>query len=497
MNFKLMRNSGFIVLIALFGPLRLTATAQSEALSLNEALYEAIDHNLTLRINAYQTYLREQDIDAAQAKFDSTLFGSVNTSHEQQDWSQSQSDSSNASVGVSKSFAAGTSVTLQSRYIKNDGSRFDTTLNQEIGGNLSHNTGITLSIRQPLLQGYGKMANLASISKAEASLAVAQLDYKNGLLDAINQTEKAYWLVAFQNAQLELSRSSVELAENLLKETEIRAELGKATRLDVLQARANLATQKESYIDSQRAVKDAEDSLLVAMGRLTPDYQERDIAVSVMPDLGDYNPSLSDVWSGALENDLNLLIQETNIESLGFDKIIAKDRNKSELDVVVSGSTAGYSGDRGTKSFWGAFESQGYDWGMGVELNIPIGKRAGKAYVNQIEATIEREKLRLDQIEQSLFLNVRQAWRSYNVSLEKLDAARLTLELQREAFDQEQAKYSEGLAVFRDVQQAQEALDRARISELNAWFAALRALSDLTRLDGSILKRHRINLNFE
>ena len=62
-----------------------------------------------------------------------------------------------------------------------------------------------------------------------------------------------------------------------------------------------------------------------------------------------------------------------------------------------------------------------------VITNIPIGKRAGKAYVNQIEATIEREKLRLDQIEQSLFLNVRQAWRSYNVSLEKLDAARLVI----------------------------------------------------------------------
>src|SRR5690606_3785490 len=114
-----------------------------------------------------------------------------------------------------------------------------------------------------LLQGFGRAVNMANVWKAEASLSVAQLDYKNNLLDTINQTEKAYWQVAFQNAQVELSKSSVTLAKNLVEETEQRVELGLATRLDLLQARANLASQQESLIDSQRALKDAEDALLL------------------------------------------------------------------------------------------------------------------------------------------------------------------------------------------------------------------------------------------
>jgi len=494
MNFRRLRTPGMFIVASVIGIF--PRMAFSEDIPLEGALYEAIDHNLTLRINAYQTYLREQDRDAAASKFDTSLFGSVDLTHQVQDWTASRSDSNSARLGVTKSFSTGTSVTLQSNYIKNDGSRFDTTLNQEIGGNLSYNSGITLSVRQALLQGFGKSANMASVWKAEAAVSIAQLEYKNDILDAVNQTEKAYWQVAFQNAVLNLSRSSVELAENLLKETEERAELGLATKLDVLQARANLASRQESFIESQRAVKDAEDELLVAMGRLNPDYEESNIVVSIMPDLGDYTPTLNAIWSGALQNDLNLVMQQTTIESLGYDKIIAKDRNKSELDMVVSGSSAGYSGETGERSFWGAFEKEGYDWEVGLELNIPIGKRSTKAYLNQINATIEREHVRLDQIEQSLFMNVRQAWRTYNVGLEKLEASRVTLELQREAFDQEQAKYSEGLAVFRDVQEAQEMLDRARISELNAWVAALRALSDLSRLDGSLLERHHININF-
>lgn len=495
MNLKLPSLKRFLLLSsAAFGSL--LSCANSEEISLDTALYEAIEQNLSLRIDAYQTYLREQDLVAANSKFDSALFGSVNMSREEQDWSMSESENSNARLGVSKSFATGTSVSLQSRYVRNDGSRFDTDLNQQIGGNLSYNAGITVSVRQNLLQGFGKSANMASIWKAEASLAVAELEYKNGVLDAINRTEKAYWQVAFQNAALELSKSSVELAENLLAETEERAELGLATRLDVLQAKANLASQKESFIDSQRAVDDAEDALLVAMGRLNPSYEDQEMIVSAMPDLSDVTPSLEKVWSGAVTNDLDLLVQDTTIESLGFDKVIAKDRNRSELDLVVSGSTSGFSADSRNDAFSGVFENEGREWGVGLELNIPIGKRASKAYLNQIDATIERELLRREQIEQSLFLSVRQAWRSYDASLKKLDAARLTLELQTQAFEQEQAKYSEGLAIFRDVQQAQERLDQARISELNAWFTALRALSDLSRLDGSILDRHNINLNF-
>ncbi|MEQ9824531.1 MAG: TolC family protein [Puniceicoccaceae bacterium] len=494
MNCKHLLKSRFLAFALVCTPL--VPQASAEMISLNDALYEALESNLTLRINAYQALLREQEVESARAIFDPTLVGSINTSHQEQDWTQSESDRSSVSLGLSKRLQSGTSLSLQSNYLMNDGSRFDSSLNQEIGGNLSHNSGITLSIRQPLLQGFGRAVNMANIWKAEASLAVAQLDYKNNLLDTINQTEKAYWQVAFQDAQVELSKSSVTLAKNLVEETEQRVELGLATRLDLLQARANLASQQESLIDSQRALKDAEDALLLVMGRLDSNYEDVPVEVADLADPSREFPSLDQVWAGALAQDLDLLIQQTQIESLGFDKVLAKDRNRSELDVVVSGSTAGYDSERGSKSFWGAFEPQGHDWGVGLELNVPIGKRASKAQLRQIDATIEREYLRLDQLEQSLFLDVRQAWRSYQVSLEKLDAARLTLELQQEAFDQEQAKYSEGLAVFRDVQQAQQDLDRARISELNAWFAALRALSDLSRLDGSILERHRINLNF-
>ena len=474
-----------------------TAQAQPRELTLNEVLYESIGNNLSLKIASYDRYLSEQDIQIAESAFDTTLFGNADLSKEEQDYTLSRSESQSAAMGARKSFSTGTSVTLQTSYRRSDGSRFDSSLNQVIGGNLSYNTGITLSIRQPLLQGFGVSANKANIWKAESQLEVSKLEYRNWVLDIVNSTEKAYWNCAFQNARLELSSTSVEVAKSLLEETEQRAEVGLATQLDVLQARANLATQQESYIDAQRYVKDASDQLLTVMGKLKPGFDETEYGVSGLPEMETEIPTLSAVWSGALTTDLNLRIQQVNIESLGFDRILAKDNMKTQLDLVLSGSSTGLSSESSSDAISGALERQGHDWGVGLELNIPIGKRSSKASLNKIDAYIEREQTRLDQIEQQLFQDVRSQWRTLSVGMEKLSAARVTLELEKQAFEQAQVKYSNGLAVFRDVEQAQDSLNRARITELNAWYTALAAEADLSRLDGSLLQRLNINVDFE
>ena len=491
------RISKFPAVVLLLSAVTAFAQTQPQALTLEEALYQSIDNNLSLKVASYDRYLSEQDLEIQKSVFDTTAFGEVNMSEQKQDYTLSRSQSQQTSVGVSKSFSTGTSVTLQTNYLRSDGSRFDSSLNQVIGGNLSYTTGISLSIRQPLLRGFGVAANKANIWKAESQLDVSKLEYRNWVLDIVNASEKAYWNSAFQRARLELSRTSVEVAESLLNETEERSAVGLATQLDVLQAKANLATQQEAFIDAQRLVQDSNDQLLTVMGRLKPGFQETEFAVSELPELDSDMPTLAEVWAGALATDLGTRIQQTNIESLGFDKIVAKDRMKTDLDLVLSGSSTGLSSETASDAISGALERQGHDWSVGLEVSIPIGKRSSRASLNKIDAYIEREQTRLEQIEQQLFQDVRSQWRSLSVSLEKLRATRATLELETQAFEQAQVKYSNGLAVFQDVERAQDSLNRARIAVLNAWYAALTAEADLSRLDGSLLNRLNINLDFE
>ncbi len=482
----------FLVLSRLF-----TTPSLAEDISLNEALYEAIRENLALKVDSYEQILGQQDVIIAESAFDSTLFGNAGFTEEEQDFNLTTSESRSASLGITKQFSTGTTVTLSNNFFRNQGSRFDPDLNQQIGGGLNNTNTISLSVRQPLLRGFGRDANRANLNRAEMQLEIAELDYRNSLLDIVNQAEVAYWQAAFQKARLELTETSLQVAQSLLENNVEREKVGRATKIDVLQAEANLAAQQETFIEAQRDRENAIDRLLTVMGRLRPEYQDEELSVSELPEPGSYSPTLAETWGGALNTDLNLITQGFRIGSLAFDRIIANDQNKTRLDLVLSGESIGLSNDTANDAFTSALEREGHEIGARIELNVPIGKRASRARVSRIEAIIEREEVRLERIEQLLFQEVRSQWRTLESSLESLKASRASLTLQEEVFQQEQAKFNNGLAVFRDVQEAQDDLNRARIRELNAWIAALVAEADLRRLDGSLLETRNIDLNFE
>ena len=86
--------------------------------------------------------------------------------------------------------------------------------------------------------------------------------------------------------------------------------------------------------------------------------------------------------------------------------------------------------------------------------------------------------------------NLRSAWRAVAAGKERLEANQISVEVNEERFDKERAKFEAGVSTFRIVLEAQEDLDEARLRHLDARFDSIRAVVQLTRLDGSILERN-------
>ena len=95
-------------------------------------------------------------------------------------------------------------------------------------------------------------------------------------------------------------------------------------------------------------------------------------------------------------------------------------------------------------------------------------------------------------IEQELFYELRGAWREFNTGQKRLEVAEVAVNLQEEQFAQEEARYAAGLATLREVLEAQEDMDTAQASYLEAWIDALQARVVISRLDGSLLERHEL-----
>jgi multidrug efflux system outer membrane protein len=198
------------------------------------------------------------------------------------------------------------------------------------------------------------------------------------------------------------------------------------------------------------------------------------------------------LWRDALAADPSLARQEAVLEQRRLDRTVARNELRPELDLVATGGYLGLDEEDAQTAFDNLTEGQGYAWSVGFEFSMPWGRRGEKAALRSADKELEQESLRLLELKQQLFRELRSAWRSYNARTESREAAELTVSLQEAAFAQEQEKYAEGLSVFRDVLEAQQDLDLARERLLETRFQQIRTRIRIDELTGRLLDLYNI-----
>lgn len=492
-----------ILLLFASANLALANTSNAEELSLRSAIDDALKNNLGLRIQILEPEIAETGVESEQAAFDPTLFSQANLGQSDLNWedadgtpNQTTSDSRAYSVGVSKKVATGAQLTASASQSRRDGANFNPELGQLVGGSLSQRASLSLELTQPLLRDFGKDVNLAPIRRAESQARVADLQTRNRVYSLLEQIESAYWRLSDARERRALRLSNLELSQKLLEEARERERLGLATKLETLQAEANLAQRNEQIIRAKQAILEASDALLTTMGKLDDKVQlDPDIAVAQIPVSKFSILTYNVVLQNALDRNFDADIQEEILEQLEQSRILARNAHRPQVDLSLSGSYNGLSPNTASDAFSQAIDRRGDDWGIGLRFTLPWGQRNARSNLERTLYRIEQEELRLTEIKQDLLRSVRSAWRDLDTSKQQLSAAKLVVQLQEASYEQERGKYDEGLSTFRALLEAQRDLDVAKLTFLDARLATVLAEISLSRIDGSILERHGIEWN--
>ena len=461
-------------------------------ISLQEVVNATLDNNMAYRIARINPEIANEYITSAEAAFDSELFASGRLSQSEQNLTFTQttgtsSDSRFLNAGVRKRLVYGTTLTAQTNLDRRDSNAGVNT------SNLSQSADLSLSLRQPLLSGFGRDANMASVETARAGYNSSVEQFREASRQLLANTERAYWIAARWQDQLVLDESNLEVAESLLAETKERRRVGLVTNIEVLQAEAARAQFLERIILDKRELGDALDSLFTFMGVLMQaDPVEPSLGFSVqpLPDSFDYNPEFAGVWQSALAEDPILASQEAVIAQREWERINAKSNLKPNLDLVLSGAFNGVDNDTTSNAVENALARDGHAWAVGLEFSMPWGRRGEKADLLISESRIRQENLRFQELKQSLYQAVRRSWRNLESVRQSYEAAKLTVSLQEATFEREMSKYEGGLSVFRNVTEAQRDLDQARIRLLQSKYALLSSEIEIARLTGQLLERH-------
>jgi outer membrane protein len=464
------------------------------ALTLDQCVAQALEKNFNVRIQKFATEQARDSVIIAQSGYDPTLTLNASRSFNKNAASGStldgtssgpRSDITDATLGVSQKIPTGAIATLGTDLNKTATNSTFSTINP------AYTSNISLFVTQPLMQGAGTDYNLAAIKRARLGAQIADLNFKSTVLTVIFNVETAYYNLIFAREQYKVQEDSLHLAQQLYDENVTKRQTGVLTDLDVLQAQVGVATAQSQLILDEQTVHNDEDVLLQSLSQR--DFNGQIGPVDFPPMANDPDVSFDLSYKLARDNGPDLAIIQTTIEQFKLDALTAKRNALPELD-IDGGVGLNSLGHSYSGAYNQVLNDNGHSWQAGVVLTFPVGLRANRALYHQALAGQHSEETVLDQTDENLVVQVRSAVRAVQTGMESVQAATETATLSEKQYELEKSKFDAGLVTSFDVLQEQNALETARVAELQARVNLRTAIANLHFLEGSSLQLYHVNL---
>ena len=490
--------ASFLVAASLLGadavaPAVVVASSPSP-ITLAGAIDQALARNLGLAVSRLDALRSLDFVDQAEAVFD-PVFGWSNrmsggkSAFDRQLGNPAAQDFS-SDVSLSRKFSWGGTLTLGTGMTRlwSDGGNVNSTAS-------NFDLGTSLSYTQPLLAGAGRAVNLSALIAAKEGAMRSRLALRAAALDLIRDTEVAYWSLAGARTLVSLRETSLRSAESLLAQVRAKRALGDATALEELQAAAEVANQKVAVLNAQQSVDGAEMRLRRTLGRGDAAEIEQAVLVEAIPAGAVAAPEPFTQWIRQAANfDFDTAIQLSALTQADSVLEASRQNDAPQLDLTLSGANYGPGVSGLHQAYDGLRDSAGWSNSISLTYRLPLGSRESEAALRSASRARRQAELRLADVRQNLVFNARATWRDLEAARARVASATSALELQRQSYEGERARYAAGQSDILRVLQAQAALDAAQLNWIQSLLDARSASARVARLDGSLLTRHGFTL---
>lgn len=460
----------------------------SGQVSLQNCIATALGRNFTVRVQQFSVLQAADNVTIQEATFEPIL--GFNASRQVTNTAVDEaalgiaphSTFDTAALSVNDTLITGGTLSASYQLTKSDYSPAYFQPNPSFGSTVS------INVAQPLLQGAGTDYNRAALESARLGVHISNLNFKSTVLTMVYNVETTYYNLLYQREQFKVAQDTLRQAQQLLDENTVKRQTGVLTDLDVMNAKAGVASAENQLILDEQAVHNSEDQLLQLLG-------DREFRTAVggidFPDLPDPEVSFARSYKLARENGPNLAVAQATIEQY---KLQALKAHRNMLPQLNVNGGLGYSSfaSSANQSVTGSWN--GYNWNAGLTLSIPWGMKANRALYRQAMSGVRSEEVAYDQADQNLMVQVRAAIRAVETARQTVKSTGEETRFAEKAYELQKAEFDAGLATSYLVLQAQNTLETARVSELQAKVSLLLAIADLRFLEGSSLQLYKINL---
>ncbi len=466
-----------------------TMSLNTLRLGLEETMEAALENNLDLKVSRMTPQKARESIKAAASMFDPvvTIEGS---SADQESWNESIGSSYlqfSAEAAVSKLMPTGTALSLSLEAADSNAEADNT---GDIGGSYVRST---FAVNLPLMKNRGKEVNMRNIVLAENQYRKSEMILKQAVMDTLAQAQTLYWHYYSTLESLTVYEQSLELARRFIKEVEEKVRMGSAARLDILQAKSEVASREAEVIIAQNDVLNAQDNLLnYIYGEAKPGTTVACLADPSISSIIRLSFDESSLINQAITLRTNYQAAGVDLESADTDLVYYKNQTRPELNINAAISiNDGHPENELSQS--GDYKNYYYG-NVGASLKFPWGLQGDKA--NYAAAKLDKKQLQrnMESIKSRIVLDVRTALRDLNAAVKRYETAQLASQYSSESLDAEQVKFRNGLSTSYNVLLYQRDFTDARVKEVDALIACQTALIELYQAVGNTLEINNITL---
>jgi len=487
------------------------------SISLEECVLRALKDNLGVAIQVLGPEISSQGVTRAQEKYIPTLSLSAssrsteNASYSYLDAAESLVDKTQnfTFMNASQTLPTGGTFSLDFTGYKTATNRIGQTINPRYG------TTLRFNFSQPLLRNFGFKMSRREILVATHNLGISEETLKKTLTDTVYNVESAYWNLVYSIENLEVRRQSLQLAKDLLEKNQRSVEVGTLAPIEVLSARAEVATREADLIQAETQIASSEDQLKLLLN-IVGDEDKKVTALlpKDKPTFVQKTVDLDEALATAIQNRTDLEISRIGLETEKLNLSYAKNQNLPDLSLSASLYAPGIDGTQivyignpldGIIDYTvpggisGALkQTTGFkypNWNLGLTFSIPLANVFSRANLAQAKLNMRQAMLQLENQKEQVYLEIKNAVRSVEANYKRIQAYTTARELAEQKLAAEEEKRRVGMSTNYMVLSYQRDLANARISELNAIISYNVSLASLEKSMGTNLKTKNIKLS--
>jgi len=389
----------------------------------------------------------------------------------------------------------------------------------------SLSSNFQFKLTQHLLQGFGVSANNRFIRIAKNNRELSDVAFRLQTITTVNQIETMYWDLVYAYENVRVQKESLAFAEKTLSDTKKQVEIGSLAPIEVVRAQSTVAQDQQALTIALTNLQLEQLLMKNALSRTLRDQTlagAEVIPTSTMevPENETIQPT-QDLIAEALRHRADLVESRIQLNTTELSNKAVRNALLPSLDLYAYYGGSGAGGDQSTYSTCGSptaitgicapansVPAQGYsstlnqlvnstapDKGIGVSLNIPLRNRAAQAVQIRSELEYQQAQMRLQQIENQISIEVRNAQFGVEQNRASVASAQAAVDYAKQSLDAEQKKYQFGTSTTTLVLQTESALATAESTLMSAMAAYEKSRVELDRATGVTLDHAGISID--